>query len=226
MIYYADHCAGTLASSRDAAEPLQAGRRAVPRHRRPLEPAARFGEEYDECDDYAGQARLGHSSSAWAAQKIFEVRRIHNDLTFIDEFLTLDFCREHKLFSFGYNHDTGYYEIESREFPKIKQRLLFNLTNMGRPIIYVTDGNYKNRGELFLEHRYQRRRAEARLRPRHAGEPVQALEAAGPHRNRARRQRRPRCRLTERTTVRIPSDQIQMTNDKTVLLFIGAFSGV
>ena len=25
---------------------------------------------------------------------------------------------------------------------------------MCRPIIYIKDGNYKNRGELFLEHRY------------------------------------------------------------------------
>ncbi len=25
---------------------------------------------------------------------------------------------------------------------------------MGRPIIYVRDGNYKNRGELYLEHRF------------------------------------------------------------------------
>ena len=121
-------------------------------------------------------------------QKIFEVRRIHNDLTFIDEFLTLDFCREHKLFSFGYNADTEHYEIESREFPKIKQRLLFNLTNIGRPIIYVADGNYKNRGELFLEHEYSGVELQAELRPRHAGEPAQAVEAAGAHRNRARRQ--------------------------------------
>ena len=87
-------------------------------------------------------------------EKIFEVRRIHNDLTFVDEFLTLDFCRRHNFFSFGYNQHTDYYEIESREFPKIKQQLLFNLTNRGLPIIYVTDGNYKNRGELYLEHQF------------------------------------------------------------------------
>jgi stage V sporulation protein R len=36
----------------------------------------------------------------------------------------------------------------------IKQRLLFDLTNMGRPIIKVHDGNYKNRGELFLKHEF------------------------------------------------------------------------
>ena len=62
-----------------------------------------FGKEYDECDDLDAPAEVGQDSRRWAAQKIFEVRRIHNDVTFIDTFLTLDFCREHKLFSFGYN---------------------------------------------------------------------------------------------------------------------------
>ncbi|MEX0586232.1 MAG: SpoVR family protein, partial [Pirellulales bacterium] len=87
-------------------------------------------------------------------QKIFEVRRIHNDLTFIDEFLTLEFCREHKLFKFGYNTEIDAYEIESRAFPQVKQQLLANLTNLGRPIIVVRDANYKNRGELLLEHQH------------------------------------------------------------------------
>ena len=41
-------------------------------------------------------------------EKIFEVRRVHNDLTFVDEFLTFDFCKRHNLFSFGYNVITSY----------------------------------------------------------------------------------------------------------------------
>jgi stage V sporulation protein R len=113
----------------------------------------RFGKDYDDCDDLVAK-RLWNTEKGLGRQKIFEVRRIHNDLTFIDEFLTLDFCREHKLFSFGYNNESDAYEIESREFPKIKQRLLFSLTNRGRPAIAVRDANYKNRGELFLEHQY------------------------------------------------------------------------
>ena len=44
--------------------------------------------------------------------------------------------------------------IESREFQKIKQRLLFSLTNFGKPWIYVVDGNYRNRGELLLRHEF------------------------------------------------------------------------
>ena len=152
MICYADHCAGTLAGSRTRLNPYKLGLELY----RDIEDRwnrGAFGEEYDDCDNYHVK-RDWNKETGLGRQKIFEVRRIHNDLTFIDEFLTLDFCRQHKLFSFGFNEDSGYYEIESREFEKVKQRLLFNLTNVGRPIIYVKDGNYKNRGELFLEHRY------------------------------------------------------------------------
>jgi stage V sporulation protein R len=58
------------------------------------------------------------------------------------------------LFRFGYNPASEAYEIESREFPKVKQQLLQSLTNRGRPIITVVDGNYRNRGELYLKHDY------------------------------------------------------------------------
>src|SRR5262249_38310746 len=85
-------------------------------------------------------------------QKIFEVRRIHNDITFIDTFLTPEFCREYKLFSFNYNEPGQNYVIESREFQKVKQRLLFSLTNFGKPCISVIAGNHKNRGDLLLGH--------------------------------------------------------------------------
>ncbi len=152
LICYADHCAGTLAGSRTRLNPYKLGvelyRDIEDRWNR-----GAFGDEYDQCDDFTAK-RDWDKKLGLGRQKIFEVRRIHNDLTFIDSFLTLDFCRRHKLFSFGYNEDSGYYEIESRKFDEVKQRLLFNLTNVGRPIIYVKDANYKNRGELFLEHRY------------------------------------------------------------------------
>ncbi|MDX1946481.1 MAG: SpoVR family protein [Pirellulaceae bacterium] len=152
LVCYADHCAGTLASSRTRLNPYKLGvelyRDIEDRWNR-----GAFGDEYEQCDDYLAK-RDWNKETGLGRQKIFEVRRVHNDLTFIDEFLTLDFCRQHKLFSFGYNTDSGYYEIESRQFAEVKQRLLFNLTNMGRPIIYLKDANYKNRGELFLEHRF------------------------------------------------------------------------
>lgn len=152
VVDYADHCAGTLATSPTRLNPYKLGielfRDIEDRWNRGC-----FGEEYERCDDFR-EKQNWNTHAGLGREKIFEVRRIHNDLTFIDEFLTLDFCRRHKMFKFGYNKDTGYYEIESRAFPEVKQQLLFSLTNMGRPLIYVKDGNYKNRGELYLEHRY------------------------------------------------------------------------
>lgn len=152
LVCYADHCSGTLASSPTRLNPYKLGVELF----RDIEDRwnkGQFGQEYDDCDDMR-QKREWDTGAGLGRKKIFEVRRVHNDLTFIDEFLTLDFCRQHRLFSFGYNQGSGYYEIESREFDKVKQRLLFSLTNMGRPIIGVRDANYKNRGELFLEHRF------------------------------------------------------------------------
>jgi stage V sporulation protein R len=153
VINYADNCAGTLASSPTRLNPYKLGvelfRDVEDRWNRGC-----FGRDWEDCDDWQTK-RHWNTEAGQGREKIFEVRRIHNDLTFIDEFLTLDFCREHKLFQFGYNDQSGYYEIETREFSKIKQQLLFQLTNLGRPLIYVRDGNYKNRGELFLEHRFK-----------------------------------------------------------------------
>jgi len=152
VINYCDHHSGTMATSQTHLNPYKLGLELL----RDIEDRwnrGAFGKEYDDCDDYATR-RDWNIDAGLGREKIFEVRRIHNDLTFIDEFLTLDFVREHKLFKFGYNQSTEYYEIETREFPKVKRQLLASLTNVGRPQIAVRDGNYRNRGELFLEHTY------------------------------------------------------------------------
>jgi stage V sporulation protein R len=114
----------------------------------------RFGKQWDECDDrqvrddWDMNLNLGQS-------KIFEIRRLYNDVTFIDEFFTLEFCRRNRFFTFQENRRSGRFEIESREFKKIKDTLLQQLTNFGQPFIYVVEANYLNRGELLLAHRHE-----------------------------------------------------------------------
>ncbi|MCS6839731.1 MAG: SpoVR family protein [Roseiflexus sp.] len=114
----------------------------------------RFGKEYEECEDLAAKLNWDKQLGL-GRQKLFEIRRLYNDVTFIDEFLTPEFVMRQKLFTFRYNRDTDMYEIASREFKEIKEKLLFRLTNFGQPFIYVEDGNYNNRGELYLRHRYE-----------------------------------------------------------------------
>ena len=88
-------------------------------------------------------------------QKIFEVRKLYNDVTFLDEFFTEEFCADSKFFSFSFNERTERNEIDSREFKKVKNKLLSQLTNFGEPFIAVQDANHENRGELLLHHKHE-----------------------------------------------------------------------
>jgi stage V sporulation protein R len=110
-----------------------------------------FGPEYEACQSLVDRQNYDRGLGL-GREKIFEVRRIYNDIGFIDEFVTEEFARKHRLFNFDYNWQTEQYEIASREFLEIKQRLLLQLTNFGQPIIEVVDANHKNRGELLLTH--------------------------------------------------------------------------
>ncbi len=152
VIDYADHHSGTMATSRGRINPYKLGIELL----RDIEHrwnTGKFGKEYDDCDDL-DRRRNWDKKLGLGRQKIFEVRRVHNDITFIDTFLTPEFCVQHNMFSYAFQEQAGQYVIESREFEKIKQRLLFSLTNFGKPWIYVVDGNYRNRGELLLRHQH------------------------------------------------------------------------
>jgi stage V sporulation protein R len=152
VIDYADHHSGTMSTAGGRFNPYKLGIELF----RDIEHrwnTGKFGKEWEECDNLE-KRRKWDKQLGLGRQKIFEVRRIHNDITFIDTFLTPDFCREQKMFSFAFQEQGENYVIESREFDKIKQRLLYSLTNHGRPWIYVVDGNYRNRGELLLKHEH------------------------------------------------------------------------
>ncbi|VTS04934.1 SpoVR family protein [Tuwongella immobilis] len=152
LIDYADHHSGTMATNGRRLNPYKLGIELL----RDVEyrwNTGRFGPEWDACDDLREKQNWNRPTGL-GRQKIFEIRRIHNDITFIDHYLTPEFCMQHRLFSFAYQDHPGQFVIESREFQQIKQRLLFSLTNSGKPEIEVMDGNFRNRSELLLRHRF------------------------------------------------------------------------
>jgi stage V sporulation protein R len=153
IVDFADHHAGTLASAPGQLNPYKVGMELF----RDIEDRwnkGKFGPEYDRCDD-ARLRKQWDKKLGRGREKIFEVRRIYNDVTFIDEFLTKEFCEEQKLFVYRFNPQAGRFEISDRDFEAVKRQLLFSLTNAGNPIIEVEDGNYGNRGELFLRHLHE-----------------------------------------------------------------------
>jgi stage V sporulation protein R len=153
IIDYADACSGVLATAPGRLNPYKLGIELF-RNIEMRWNQGQFGKEWEECDSLAAKRdwdlRLG-----LGRKKIFEVRRLYNDITFIDEFFTLEFCLEQKFYSFGFNERSGNWEIMTRDFKKVKDQLLKAITNRGQPFIYVEDGNHNNRGELLLRHAHE-----------------------------------------------------------------------
>ena len=83
-----------------------------------------------------------------------EIRESHNDVTFIDEFLSQEFVDEHDYFTYEYMHSSDDYRATSTDYEDVKKKLMLQFTNFGKPTITVADGNYRNRNELLLEHQY------------------------------------------------------------------------
>ena len=153
IVDYADHHSGTIAAHPGQLNPYRLGYYLLLDIEDRWNRGA-FGTEYERCNDrrekenWDKQLGLGR-------EKIFEVRRIYNDVGFIDAFLTEEFAVKHKLFSFDYNERSSQYEIAGRQFREIKKKLLFQLTNFGQPLIDVVNANHKNRGELYLVHHFE-----------------------------------------------------------------------
>lgn len=153
IIDFADHHSGTMAMAPNGYNPYKVGIELL----RDIEERwdkGRFGREWEECDDIRERKNWDRKTGL-GRDKIFEVRRIYNDVTFIDEFLTEDFCVRNKLFVYKFNKRTGRFEVDTRDFKAIKAKLLFHMTNFGQPIIRIEDGNFENRGELLLTHLHE-----------------------------------------------------------------------
>lgn len=113
----------------------------------------RHGADWERLDTIGARERHDDQSMN-GRDKIFEIRRIYNDVSFIDEFLTQDFCDKHKMYEYGRDQRTGEMRIVSRDAHRVRQALLYRITNMGQPFVYVVDANYRNRGELYLAHQF------------------------------------------------------------------------
>jgi len=153
VIDFADHHSGTVAMHPGQINPYKLGFELW----KDIEDRwnkGKFGKEYDDCDDYVTK-REWNKDVGLGREKIFETRRVHNDITFIDAFFTEEFCDDHKFFIYRFNPERGVYEIADRNWKSVKMKLLAGLTNFGQPFIFVTDGNFENRGELLLEHRHE-----------------------------------------------------------------------
>ena len=106
-------------------------------------------ERYDTVEEAVADVDY---TAGW--DRMREVRASHNDVTFLDEFLTQEFVTDNHYFTYEYTQTSGDYRVTSTAYEDVKKKLLLQFTNFGKPTVAVYDGNFDNRGELLLGHQY------------------------------------------------------------------------
>ncbi|QDI92775.1 SpoVR family protein [Salicibibacter halophilus] len=107
-------------------------------------------ERYDNPDE--GMKERGVIPGG-GREKIFEVRELETDQSFIRNYLTQDFVEREDLYVFAKKGSN--YEVVDKDWTNIRDELVASRVNGGFPHITVTDGDYLKAGELFLTHNYE-----------------------------------------------------------------------
>ncbi len=97
--------------------------------------------------------RLGRRGGEGRA-KIFEVRELDNDVSFLRNYLTEDLCEELDLFVYELV-DEEEWTVTEKRWQRVRDQLVANMTNFGFPYIVVADGDYNGNRELYLRHQYE-----------------------------------------------------------------------
>ena len=86
--------------------------------------------------------------------KIFEVRELDNDVSFLRNYLTEELCEELDLFVYELV-DEEEWTVTEKRWERVRDQLVSNMTNFGFPYIVVADGDYNGNRELYLRHQFE-----------------------------------------------------------------------
>jgi stage V sporulation protein R len=87
-------------------------------------------------------------------EKMFEVRELDNDISFLRNYLTEELCEELDLFVYQLVDDEEW-TVTEKAWEKVRNQLVANMTNFGFPYMEIVDGDYNHNRELYLMHRYE-----------------------------------------------------------------------
>lgn len=86
-------------------------------------------------------------------EKMFEVREIESDISFIRNYLTKELVKQEDLYLF--EKKNGNYQITDKDYEQVRDQLISMRVNGSFPYIVVEDGDYSRNGELYLKHGYE-----------------------------------------------------------------------
>jgi len=90
-----------------------------------------------------------------AREKLFEVREIENDASLLRNYLTRELCDDLDLYAYGQQGDDVV--VTDKNWERVRDSLVVELTSHGRPLIVVDDGDYRGNRELYLRHAHEGR---------------------------------------------------------------------
>lgn len=96
--------------------------------------------------------RLGRKPGQ-GREKLFEVRELDSDISFIRNYLTRDLVD--KLDMYVFQKQGNDWKVSDKEWENVRDQLVTSRVNGGHPVIVVKDGDYSRNGELFLQHFYE-----------------------------------------------------------------------
>ncbi len=96
--------------------------------------------------------RLGRKPGM-GRQKIFEVRELDNDVSFLRNYLTEDLIKDLDLYL--YKKEGDEWVISEKQWEKVRDGIVASMTNFGYPYLVVDNGDYRGNRELYIKHMFE-----------------------------------------------------------------------
>jgi stage V sporulation protein R len=140
-LQFATMHAGVLAPSRRGVNPYYVGMKL-------------FEDIERRWDQPSDQERDRHGRPGGQGQaKIFEVRELESDASFLRNYLTRELIEELDLYV--YRLEEGQWVVVEKDWEKVRDALLAGMTNFGQPYIVIDDADFNRNRELYLRHCFE-----------------------------------------------------------------------
>jgi stage V sporulation protein R len=86
-------------------------------------------------------------------EKIFEVRELDNDVSFLRNYLTEDLIKDLDLYL--YKKEGDEWVIAEKNWEKVRDGIVASMTNFGYPYLVIENGDYRGNRELYIKHLFE-----------------------------------------------------------------------
>ncbi|WP_059102839.1 SpoVR family protein [Shouchella shacheensis] len=97
--------------------------------------------------------RMQGVKSGSGREKMFEVREIESDTSFLRNYLTKELVSREDMYLF--QKQGSDYKIVGKEWEGVRDQLTQSRVNGGFPYLVVTNGDYLKNGELYIKHEFE-----------------------------------------------------------------------